>query len=284
MPLPSAIATLPACLLIFATPALAQDGTPPDPNVQRDFVAVGAGVAVLPDYEGSNDYRVAPVPGAIGSIGGYKFMLLGNRVNVDLIKDKPGPGWDIQAGPFASIGFNRTSLKGIDDPRIKALGKVDNAIELGGYIGIGKQGVITSDYDRLSLTLSYRHDVNNAYDGAILTPSISYLTPLSTKTMVTIFANANHADSGYATTYYSITPQQSARSGLAQFNAKPGWKDVSLGAAANFSLTGDLTHGLSVAAGLVYTRMINDFAASPVVSVAGSRDQMIGGIGLAYTF
>ena len=33
-----------------------------------------------------------------------------------------------------------------------------------------------------------------------------------------------------------------------------------------------------------YTRQLNDYATSPLVSIAGSRNQWIGTLGLAYTF
>jgi outer membrane scaffolding protein for murein synthesis (MipA/OmpV family) len=33
-----------------------------------------------------------------------------------------------------------------------------------------------------------------------------------------------------------------------------------------------------------YTRLESDFAESPVVSIAGSRNQWLGAVGLGYTF
>src|SRR3546814_4584311 len=80
---------------------------------------------------------------------------------LELLRNASVPGLYFQAGPIAVVNFNRSSTKSIDDPRIKALGKVDTAIELGGYVGIGKTGVITSPYDKLSVSLSYRHDVRS---------------------------------------------------------------------------------------------------------------------------
>lgn len=274
-----------ALLLVLPCAAHAQEAAPATERaLGGDRLMVGIGVASVPDYEGSNDSRIVPAPGAIGSIGGHKFMLVGNRASLDLLKDKPGPGWDFELGPVAAIGFNRASLKGIEDPRIRALGKLGYAVELGGYAGIARQGVITSDYDRLSLSVSYRHDVAGGHGGAMIMPTINYMTPLSTKSMVTIFASAAHADRDYADSYYTITPAQSAASGLPAFKAGSGWKSWSVGGAANLSLTGDLTQGLSAVAGLVYTKLLNDFADSPVTSIAGSRDQLIFGAGLAFTF
>ncbi|RIA44605.1 outer membrane scaffolding protein for murein synthesis (MipA/OmpV family) [Hephaestia caeni] len=261
--------------------AAGQDADAPAPD---DNVTVGLGLAYLPDYEGSDDHRVAIGPGAIGSVGGFAFTLAGNRASLDLIRNASGPGWDVQAGPIAVVNFDRSSIKNIDDARIKALGKVDTAIELGGYVGIGKTGVITSPYDKLSVSLSYRHDVSGGHDSAILQPTINYFTPLSRKAAIGLFASAEHAGKGYARTYFGITPGQSAASGLPVYTASSGWKNYTIGTIATYALTGDLLHGVKLVAAGTYKRMLGDFGDSPVVSIAGDRDQWMGAVGLAYTF
>jgi outer membrane scaffolding protein for murein synthesis (MipA/OmpV family) len=50
------------------------------------------------------------------------------------------------------------------------------------------------------------------------------------------------------------------------------------------ALTGDLRHGLGLFFTGSYSRLQNDFAASPVTSVAGSPNQWFGALGLGYTF
>ena len=257
---------------------------PTEFDFNRDTITVGAAGVYLSDYEGSNDYRFTAAPGAVGSIKGYGFVLAGNRISVDLIRDKPGPVWDLQAGPIGVVNFNRSSLRSIDDPRVRALGKVDTAIELGGYVGIGKTGVITSPYDQLSATVSYRHDVANAHDSGIWQPSVNYITPLSEKMAVAIFASAERAGRGYATTYFSVSPTQTLASGLPTYNARAGWKNYSLGGLYTYSLTGNLLKGFKIVAGGTYVRMLNGFADSPLVRIAGSRNQWLGAVGLAYTF
>ena len=279
-------------LALGAAPALAQNAataTPPDPvstndDFRRQTITIGAGAAYLPDYEGSNDYRFTPVPGVIGSVGGFNFTLAGNRASIDLIPDRPRSGIDFQFGPIGVVNFNRSSIKSIDDPRVRALGKRDTAIELGGYVGIGKTGVITSDYDRLSLSVSYRHDVSNSHDSGIWQPSINYLTPISRKAAVGIFASAEHVQDGYAQAYYTVLPTQVATSGLPAFRARGGWKNYTIGTLATVSLTGDLLHGFKLVGGGTYARLLNDFGDSPVVRIAGSRSQWLGVLGLAYTF
>ncbi|WP_299421800.1 MipA/OmpV family protein [Sphingomonas bacterium] len=273
-------------LVLAATPALAQDAPPSPPplDTSGDHVTIGAGGVYLPDYEGSDHYVFRGAPGAIGSIGGFAFTIAGNRASIDLIPNPTGPKWDIQAGPIAVVNFNRSSLKGIDDPRIRALGKRSTAIEVGGFVGIGKTGVVTSDYDSLNFSVSYRKGVSGAHRAGIWSPTINYLTPLSTKAAVGVFASAEYADRGYGKAYFDVDAAQSLASGLPVFSTRKGWKDYSLGALATVAITGDLLHGFKLVGGGTYTRLLNDFAASPVVSIAGDRSQWMGVLGLAYTF
>ena len=272
--------------IAVAAPAFAQDSTTSDDaaGIGGDSVTIGGAAAYVPDYEGSNHYRLVPGPAAMGSISGFAFSVLGNRASIDLIPNKPGPGIDFELGPIGVVNFNRTDHSSIDDPRVAALPERGTAIELGGYIGIGKTGVITSPYDKLSVSLSYRHDVSGVHDSGIWQPSISYLTPLSRKAAVALFASAQHVERGYAQTYFGITPDDAIASGLPAYSAHGGWKNYTLGAAVTYSLTGDLLHGLKVVAGGTYSRLLNSFSYSPITRVAGSPNQWLGAVGLAYTF
>lgn len=281
----AAPATLvPAAAMAQSTGVPAEPNPSPDPNLTGDTLTVGVAAVNMPDYDGSNDYRWLPAPAAIGSFKGVAFQLLGNRLSVDLIPPVDGSTVDVQLGPIAVLNFNRSSTKNIDDPRVRALGKIDRSVELGGYVGVGKTGIITSPYDKLSASLSYRHDVSGVHNSGILTPSVNYLTPLSRKSAVTLFAAAEHAGRGFARTYYDVGPAGSLASGLPVYHARGGWKEVSLGLAGTYALTGDLLHGFKVVAGGTYRRLLNDFADSPIVSIAGSRNQWLGAVGLAYTF
>lgn len=270
--------------LAAAAPAFAQETNAPPADTGGDFAIVGAGAGILPDYEGSNDYRFAPVPAAVGRVGGFNFQVIGNRASVDLLDDGPGPGWDIQAGPVAVLNLNRSSIKGIEDTRIKALGKIDTAIEAGAYFGIGRVGVLTSDYDRLSVTVSYRHDVGSVHNAGVFSPSVTYMTPLSRKAMVGVFGSAERVEQGYARTYFGVTPAGAAASGLAVYAPRGGWKSWTAGLGGAVSVTGDLTRGLQIVGGGTYRRLLGDFADSPIVRDAGAKGQWMGVAGLAFSF
>ena len=67
---------LAALLLCSAAPAFAQpasEATLPDPNDQSDTFTLAGGAAYIPDYEGSNDYRVIPAAAIRGRVNGFSF-------------------------------------------------------------------------------------------------------------------------------------------------------------------------------------------------------------------
>jgi outer membrane scaffolding protein for murein synthesis (MipA/OmpV family) len=277
--------------LAAAIPAAAQDvAGPPDAplpgpdEIGRDSVTLGLAAGYMTDYEGSDDYQFLPVPGALGSIGGYAFSVLGNRASVDLVRNQPGPTWDVQAGPVGVVNFLRNRRGAIDDARVAALDKRGIAVELGGYVGIGKTGVVTSPYDKLSLSLSYRYDVAGTHKSGIWQPSINYLTPLSRKTAVGLFASAQRVERRYIRTYYDVTAAESLASGLPVFAGRGGWQSWTVGGMGTVALTGDLLKGFKLVAGGTYRRLLNDTADSPLVRIAGSRNQWLGAVGVAYTF
>ncbi len=282
---------LAAALSMFPTIAAAQDSAPAaDPaaaladRAGGDAITVGLGAGYMPDYEGSNDYQFTPVPGVIGTVSGINFQVLGNRANADLIPSQPGPSWDFQAGPIGVLNFMRTKRSSIDDPRVRALGTRAPALELGGFVGVGKTGVITSPYDKISLSVSYRHDVTGVHKSGIWQPTINYFTPLSTRAAVALFGSAERVETKYLSTYFDVAPSQVAASGLPAFRGRGGWKSWTVGAVGTHSITGDLLSGFKVVGGVTYRKLINDVGDSPIVSIAGSRNQWLGVLGLAYTF
>jgi outer membrane protein len=281
-----------AAVLTVATPVLAQDVVDPAPApvpVQPDpadggdrSLLIGIGVGYVPTYEGSDSSRVVPVPQARGTYDGFTFSTRGTKVLVDVVPNDPGPTWDYQLGPVVSLNFNR-----VGDPRndrVDALGRKKIALELGGFAGVGKTGVITSDYDKLTASVVFTQDVSGVNDSFTITPQLDYGTPLSRKAFVGLSGSATYAGNGYANSYFGVTQRQSIRSGLRGYDPDAGWKNWSVAAFAAYSLTGDLLHGLQLVGGVNYSRLINDFGRSPIVQDIGSRNQWYYALGLGYSF
>lgn len=261
------------------SPAMAQMVDDPDQ------MTVAVGVAVMPSYEGSDDSRVVPGLVVRGQVRGHPFFSRGTFLYGDLIRNDDPNGLDIGFGPVAGARLNRVS--GIGDDRVRALGKLDTAWELGGWVGIAKTGVFTSDYDNLSFRVAYTHDVAGAHGSYVVTPAIEYGTPLSMTTYVGLSLSADYAGKGYGGTYYDIDQAGSLASGLAPYGdagRKAGFVKVNAGMMAARSLSGDLRKGWALTGAVVYSRLTDRYARSPIVADAGSRNQWIGALGIAYSF
>jgi MipA family protein len=265
--------------LSAAHPAMAQVE---DSNV----LTVGIGAAVIPSYEGSDDYRVIPVPQLRGKVSDFAFWTRGPSLYFDAIPNR-GEGIDFQLGPVAGVRFDRTSRKSIKDAAVRALGERDVAVEVGGFVGIGKTGVLTSDYDNLSARVAITKDVAGAHDSYVITPAIEYFAPLSTRSFVGLGVSADYVGKKYGRYYYDVDAAGALASGLPAYSRAgegSGFKKVGVNLTGGLSLSGDLRKGWALFALGGYSRMLGDYADSPVVSIAGSKNQWIGAVGVGYTF
>jgi outer membrane scaffolding protein for murein synthesis (MipA/OmpV family) len=280
-PIRLAAAAALAVPLFIAAPASAQDGG--ETYQDRPYsLTLGAGAAYVPSYEGSDDYEFTPVGLVYGKVAGFGFATRGTTLTVDLVRDRRDSPVSIEFGPAANLRFDRSSR--IKDPVVRALGKIDRAFEVGAYGGISKNGVF-NQYDSLGVHLTWLRDVSDTHDSTIVTPSVDYSTPLSPRTFAVLSFSGDHVGRGYAQTYFSITPSGSSASGLPVYSADRGWKNVRGSLFLAQTLTGDLRDPhLSLFAGISYSRLLGDFARSPIVSVRGDRDQYLATLGLAYSF
>jgi MipA family protein len=268
--------------LFAAAPALAQstDASLPDPNDQSDTVTVGAGAAYIPDYEGSDDYRIIPAAAIRGRLGGISFFTRATYLYVDVIPRGSG-NLEFDVGPIAGVRLNRTGK--IKDDFVDRLPELNTAVEVGGFVGVTYHG-LTNPYDALSFRVDVVKDVANAHESTIITPTIDFGTPISRYTYIGASLSAEWAGGGYADYYYSISPGEAIASGLPAYDADGGFKNWRLGLLVNQSISGDLTHGFSIFGTGSYSRLSGDFKDSPIVDDRGSAGQWLAAIGLAYTF
>lgn len=273
------------CLLPLTSPnAFAQEQGPPAFDPHADSVTISAGGAYVPSYEGSDNYSFIPAAQIRGRISNIAFFTRGTQFFVDVFPDSGANGWDIELGPVANLRLDRTG--GIKDSQVRALGKLDETFELGGWAGIAKTGVFTSAYDNLSFRISYLRDLGNTHDSYVITPSIEYGTPLSLKAYAGLSMSADYVGKGYGHTYFDVSPAGASASGLSPYRLSgSGFKNVRVGGFFLHSLTGDLAQGgLSVGAGVSYSRLLGKYADSPIVADAGDANQWMAAVGLAYTF
>ena len=274
---------------VLCVPAFAQDGEAPAAEMTDrgvfggDWVTVGLGAGYGPSYDGSDEYVLFPAPLAQGSIGGIDFGARGPGLYVDLIADgNSDSNVKFLAGPLVRFRMDRNS--NIKDPVVRLLGKEDVAIEVGATAGVSFSKVLHA-FDTLTVSSDIQWDVAGAHKGRVISPSISYSTPLSTAIFTSISLSATHVDGNYADTYFSIDQAGSTASGLPQFDADGGWKSYGASLLGGVDLSGDARDGGWGIYGFVnYSRLTNDAARSPVTSLRGDADQWFMAGGISYTF
>lgn len=253
----------------------------PEEIASKDSVTVGAGVAIVPDYEGSNDYRIIPAGAIRGKISGISFTTRGSYLYVDVLPNTGKVTFDV--GPIAGVRLN--SRRHIHDDVVKLLPKRKTAFELGGFAGVSLHG-LTNPYDTLGIRLDVLHDIGSAHKSTTVSPNVEFSTPVSRRTYVSANVGAEFVSNRFADYYFSISPTDSLATGgqLPAFNAGGGMKNWKAGLLVNQSITGDLLHGLSIFGLGQYSRLVGDFKRSPIVSQRGSANQWLGAAGLAYTW
>jgi outer membrane scaffolding protein for murein synthesis (MipA/OmpV family) len=271
-----------------ASPAFAQsapaDAQLPSPEevANKDTVTVGVGAAYIPDYEGSDDYRLIPAAAVRGKVSGISFSTRGTYLYVDFLNRSGKVDFDL--GPIAGARLNRTKHN-LKDDIVDLLPTRNTAVEVGGFAGVSFHG-LTNPYDTLAVRLDVLHDVANAHQSTTFSPNFDFSTPLSRRTYASLSLGAEFVGNKYANYYYSITPADSLLTAgvLPVFDADGGMKNWKASVLLNQSITGDLLGGLSIFGTAGYSRLLGDFKRSPIVSDRGSASQWLLAAGLAYTF
>lgn len=240
------------------------------PGVRNFF---GAAIGAAPDYLGSDDYTVGIAPaGKFYWDESERYVrLLATELSVNVINSRT---WSF--GPLANYRFGR---KNVDDAVVDRMEDIDGTVELGvfgGWTWIGPG----DPRQRLNVSLQFQHDVGGAHDGYLVTPSVRYWHPVSRPITVSLGASATYGSKNYMSTYFDVTPADSARSGLRQFSADSGLRDVRISPVMIYSLS-EKWH---LAGGFIYSRLLNDAADSPVTDDRGSANQLFGGFGVVYAW
>ncbi|MCP4343119.1 MAG: MipA/OmpV family protein [Desulfobulbaceae bacterium] len=230
-----------------------------DPKSAERQWALSLGVVggVAPDYEGSDDYEFGLGPN-IAFSWRDRIFYKGKSLGVNVLKTK-----NFKAGPILSWTSGRDED---DNDRLTGLGDVDSTIEGGGFMSYRMKP--------LRFRLEVRQDLDSGHDGALVELSGGTGFPFE-KPLVFVSLGATWASDDYMESFFGIDSQQSAASGLQEYSADSGIKDVNIGLTAGYSIT----NRWRVGGILEYKRLVGDAEDSPIVD---DENQFLAGITLSY--
>lgn len=258
--------------LAVATPAYCQSYNSPGPN-RKDFTGrVGLGAQAVPQYEGGDEYLVIPAINTELNYKGFQVKSRGLGVELDLV-----PIRAVDAGPVVNLRIGRD---GVDNPQVNNLPEINPALEMGGYVQVNSPPILKRK-DSAFIRASVLQDVTGVHEGLIASGSIGYSLAVTDKLRMGVNVGTTLASDNFMNTFYSVSQQDSARSGgLNTFNADGGFRDVSTRLFANYQST--KRWGIQANAG--YSRLVGDAADSTITQGPGTPNRFFGGLGLNYSF
>ena len=238
-------------LLLVASPVWALDG----------MVGLGAGAA--PDYEGSEDTTGVPLFLFQHNYDSGRFVKLnGPNLKVNLLADK-----QFSLGPVLNYRFERDD---VDNNRVDRMDKVDAAFEAGVF---GEVNI-----DNLLFGLELLADVSDEHDGFLAQANAGYRWKATPELTLTPGVFLTYADSDYMDTYFSIDSSNRGGSGLPNYSADSGFKDVGINLVAHYTPW----EKWGIMGLFSYKALLNDAKDSPIVDDEGDDKQFMLGLMVTY--
>lgn len=237
-----------------------------------NFILVGVGVA--PDFLGSDHYVTLPYAAGFFFTPYADIAIIGPTARVDLLA--PQTGRRFLAGPTFTYRFGRD---GSESAAVDRLPDVDPSVEVGGFVGF-RIGGLLDRRDGLTLNLDVAADVADGHGGYTLQPSVRYNARIGERIGASLGVSAVYASGSFMRSFFDVTPTGSVASGLAVFDADPGFYRIG----ANAGVTYDLTESFGLFGQAWVARLIGDAQDSPVVAREGDAFQVLGAAGLTYRF
>ena len=257
----SAMSVLPAAAQEIDLRAAAQKAEPETWNV-----TLGARVGVVPAFPGAKTSGLAlsPVFSLGRGVGSRWLSMIDDNVSLGFVQRG-----DWRAGVTGKPLWRRRER---DDHALKGLGDIDVGLEAGGFV----------EYYPLSW-LRARAELRRgfiAHDALMGDLKLDAFARLGDNWIAAAGPRLSLAGGDYQQTYFGVTPQQSAASGLPVFQPRGGL--LSYGAAAQ--VTYHWTKRVESTAYATANRLVGDAADSPLVTERGSRNQFGAGVSTRWTF
>ena len=236
-------------------------------------VRVGIGPGVYSAFEGSDDYKIRPIP--VISLR-YRGLIEvdNNEIKVVAFKrlfdqDASVAGGHFRTGPLVSLNFGRGERDSAD---LLGLGSVGTSLELGAFVSYAMKDT--------RVRVRARHDVVAGHNGATVIADLTQTFFRSGRfgasgSVAGVWASAN-----YMKAFFGVSATQALASGLPAYRPGSSFKNVSAGLNGSYTISDQW----AVFGNVTYERLVSDAADSPLVRLRGSPDQVSFSTFIVFTF
>lgn len=237
------------------------------PSASGSWTAtVGIGAEYRPDFQGSKNWMLLPIPIVSIRRAGSMADFRGPRDSASIALIDFG---NLRIGPAGKFVAARKSK---DHSELSGLGDVKAAFELGGFV----------EYyavDWLRLRSELRQGIGG-HHGAVADLSADFIVPLIDRLIISAGPRFTWKSTKAVAPYFGVDAVQSLASGLPVFAAKGGAYSVGVGSQVTYRINPQW----EVRAYVEYEKLLGDAADSPLVRLRGSSNQTTFGVGASYSF
>ncbi len=236
-------------------------------------VRLGIGPGIYPAFEGSDQYKIRPIP--VVSLR-YRGLVEVDNNEVKVIafkylfgRDAAISSGNFRAGPLVSINFGRGER---DSTELRGMGSVDTSFELGAFVSYAAKDT--------RIRLRARQDVATGHNGATVIADVTQTFFRTARFGASASVSGAWASANYMKSFFGVSATQAAASGLPAYHPGSSFKDVSVGLNGSYTISEEW----AVFANATYERLVSDAADSPLVRLRGSRNQASFSTFIVFTF
>ncbi len=207
-------------------------------------IGVGPGVVITPKYPGSRQLSVFPFPALDISYDDRIFSQGPDVLGVNVLR---GPAYHVGA----ALTFDFQMRKESDDPRLHGLGDVNGGPKL----------KLFADYTWWAFTgsVALYQDIAGHHQGTTVSTDFVASAPVG-GWLFSVGPGFTWANGTYTRTFFGVSGQQSAASGLPTYNTSAGVRDVHM----NAMMTYDFSKHWNGSVSATFGRLEHDAANSPI--------------------
>lgn len=260
-----------SCFLSLAASGLAHSMEAPNDSDTGAVANVGVQALLISDYLGSADEEVSVLPYL--SVDDYKGIdIFGPAISYRAIETGTGQGlgkWSLRVGPSLTYQRGRDSD---DSDTLTGFEDIDGSLLAGGYA--------RATIGPIGLRLDAGQDILGGHDGLTVNASVGTVIPLG-RLKIQPSATVNWATASHNQSFFGVTAEQAAISGLDVTDVDSGIHSYALSAVSWFEIND--TYSINLIGS--HSWFTNDAKDSPILQATDGADTgILVSVGLSRKF